>query len=589
MAANERRVVVDPVTRIEGHLRVQATLDKNNVIADATSTGTMWRGLEVILKGRDPRDAWAFVERICGVCTGIHALAAVRAVEDAIGIKIPKNANIIRNLINATLYTQDHIVHFYQLSALDWVDVVDALKADPREVAALQQKISPSHPLASPGYFRDVQNRLKKFVASGQLGIFANGYWGHPAMKLPSAVNLLATAHYLEALDFQREIIKIHTILGGKNPHPNYLVGGVACPINMHDSGAAGTMVNEVTMNYMRDIAQQSVEFVENVYLPDIKAIASFYPDWFKYGGGLVSKNVLCYGDFPEIANDWSDRSLQMPNGAIIDGKLTEVHPVDLRNPDEIQEFVDHSWYKYPEGKKGLHPWDGITEQAYELPKDSVGTRTKFSWIGSEGKYSWVKSPRWKGHMMEVGPLARLIVSIAKDVKHFKEPALDLLKELNLPLEAVYSTLGRHAARALECQWSAHKMVQYVNDLTANIRSGDETAANMDLWEPSKWPKSCKGVGFCEAPRGALGHWCVIENTRLTNWQAVVPTTWNASPRSNEGQKSAFETSLIGTPLADPKRPLEIIRTIHSFDPCLACASHVFDPEGEELCSVKVR
>ena len=578
MATNERRVVVDPITRIEGHLRVQAMLDKNNVISDAMSTGTMWRGLEVILKGRDPRDAWAFVERICGVCTGIHALAAVRAVEDAIGIKIPKNANIIRNLINATLYTHDHIVHFYQLSALDWVDVVDALKADPREVAELQQRISPHHPFASPGYFRDVQNRLKKFVASGQLGIFANGYWGHPAMRLPSAVNLLATAHYLEALDFQREIIKIHTILGGKNPHPNYLVGGVACPINMHGS-----------MNYMRDIARQSVEFVENVYLPDVKAIASFYPDWFKYGGGLVRKNVLCYGDFPEIANDWSEKSLQMPSGAIIDGKLDEVLPVDLRDPEQVQEFVDHSWYKYPEGKKGLHPWDGITDQDYGLPKGSVGTNTKFSWIGSEGKYSWIKSPRWKGHMMEVGPLARLIVSIAKDVKHFKEPALELLKELNLPVDAIYSTLGRHAARALECRWSAHKMVQYVDDLTANIRAGDEAAANMDFWEPKTWPKYCKGVGFCEAPRGALGHWCVIRDTRLENWQAVVPTTWNASPRSDEGQQSAFETSLMGTPLADPKRPLEIIRTIHSFDPCLACASHVFDPEGKELCNVKVR
>ena len=273
----DRRIVVDPVTRIEGHLRVQAVLGNGGkVITDSQSTGTMWRGLEVILKGRDPRDAWAFVERICGVCTGIHALAAVRSVEDAIGIKIPKNANIIRNLMNATLYTHDHIVHFYQLSALDWVDVVSSLSADPREVSELQKKISPHHPLSSPGYFRDVQNRLKKFVASGQLGIFANGYWGHPAMKLPPAINLLAVTHYLEALDFQREIIKIHTILGGKNPHPNYLVGGVACPINMHDTGAAGNMINEVTMNYMRDIAKQSVEFVQNVYLPDIKAIASF-------------------------------------------------------------------------------------------------------------------------------------------------------------------------------------------------------------------------------------------------------------------------------------------------------------------------
>ena len=586
---SERRIVVDPVTRIEGHLRVQATLGDDGRIADSMSTGTMWRGLEVILKGRDPRDAWAFVERICGVCTGIHALAAVRSVEDALGIKIPKNANIMRNLVNATLYVHDHLVHFYQLSALDWVDVVSALEADPRETAAIQQKISPSHPLASVGYFRDVQNRLKKFVASGLLGIFKNGYWGHPAMKLPPAVNLLAVTHYLEVLDFQKEIIKIHTILGGKNPHPNYLVGGMACPINMHDTGAQGTMVNEVTLNYMRDIAKRSLEIVENVYLPDIKAIAGFYPEWFKYGAGLSNKNVLCYGEFPEIANDWSDASMQLPRGAIINGNLNEVHDVDLRDLNEIQEFVDHSWYRYPDAGKGLHPWEGITEQAFELSKGSVGDKTKFEWLGADGKYSWIKSPRWKGHMMEVGPLSRLVMGVAKNVPHIKEPAMALLEELNAPLEAVFSTLGRHAARALECRWAAQKMVQYVDDLTANIRAGDECAANMEKWEPSTWPKEARGVGFCEAPRGALGHWCVIKDTRIANWQAIVPTTWNASPRSPSGELGAFEQSLIGTPVAVEDQPLEIIRTIHSFDPCLACATHLLSPKGEELCSVKVR
>ena len=586
---SERRIVVDPVTRIEGHLRVQAVLGTDGRIVDSMSTGTMWRGLEVILKGRDPRDAWAFVERICGVCTGIHALAAVRSVEDALGIRIPKNANIMRNLVNATLYVHDHLVHFYQLSALDWVDVVSALEADPRETAALQQKISPSHPMASVGYFRDVQNRLKKFVASGQLGIFKNGYWGHPAMKLPPAVNLLAVTHYLEVLDFQKEIIKIHTILGGKNPHPNYLVGGMACPINMHDTGGQGTMVNEVTLNYMRDIARRSLEIVENVYLPDIKAIAGFYPEWFRYGAGLSNRNVLCYGDFPEIANDWSDASLQFPKGAIINGNLNEVHDVNVRDLNEIQEFVDHSWYRYADPAKGLHPWEGTTEQAFELPKGSVGTKTKFEWLGTEGKYSWVKSPRWKGHMMEVGPLARLVMGIAKNVPHIREPALALLDELHAPLEAVYSTLGRHAARALECHWAAKKMVQYTDDLTANIRAGDETAANMEKWDPKTWPKECRGAGLCEAPRGALGHWCVIRDTRIENWQAIVPTTWNASPRSSKGEKGAFEQSLIGTPVADEKRPLEIIRTIHSFDPCLACATHLLTPESEELCRVQVR
>ena len=495
----------------------------------------------------------------------------------------------MRNLVNATLYVHDHLVHFYQLSALDWVDVVSALEADPRETAAIQQKISPSHPLASVGYFRDVQNRLKKFVASGQLGIFKNGYWGHPAMKLPPAVNLLAVTHYLEVLDFQKEIIKIHTILGGKNPHPNYLVGGMACPINMHDTGAQGTMVNEVTLNYMRDIAKRSLEIVENVYLPDIKAIAGFYPEWFKYGAGLSNKNVLCYGEFPEIANDWSDASMQLPRGAIINGNLNEVHDVDLRDLNEIQEFVDHSWYRYPDAGKGLHPWEGITEQAFELSKGSVGDKTKFEWLGADGKYSWIKSPRWKGHMMEVGPLSRLVMGVAKNVPHIKEPAMALLEELNAPLEAVFSTLGRHAARALECRWAAQKMVQYVDDLTANIRAGDECAANMEKWEPSTWPKEARGVGFCEAPRGALGHWCVIKDTRIANWQAIVPTTWNASPRSPSGELGAFEQSLIGTPVAVEDQPLEIIRAIHSFGPCLACATHLLSPKGEELCSVKVR
>ncbi len=587
--SEQRRVVVDPVTRIEGHLRMQAVLDDNNTIVDAMSTGTMWRGLEVILKGRDPRDAWAFVERICGVCTGVHALSAVRAVEDALNIKIPKNANIMRNLMAATLYAQDHLVHFYQLSALDWVDVVSALDADPEETSAIQKKISPKHPLSSPGYFRDVQNRLKKFVASGQLGIFNKGYWGHPGMKLPPAVNLLAVTHYLEVLDFQKEIVKIHTILGGKNPHPNYLVGGMACPINMHDTGAQGTMLNQITINYMRNIAKRTVEFMENVYKPDLLAIASFYPEWFKMGGGLSGKNVLSYGDFPQFANDDSDASLLLPRGAIINGDLSKVYDVDLKNPDEIQEFVDHSWYKYPDASKGLHPFDGVTEQDYNLSEGSVGTRTKYEWLAPDGKYSWIKSPRWRGHMMEVGPLARLVIGIAKDVPHLKEPALGVLHDLNLPLEAAFSTLGRHAARMLEGVWASHLMVDLIDQLEANIKAGDEVAANMEFWEPSTWPKECRGAGFAEAPRGALGHWCSIKDTRIANWQAIVPTTWNASPRSNDGKQSTYELSCIGTPMARPKEPLEILRTIHSFDPCLACATHVYDPEGEELCTVKVR
>ncbi|MFM2447452.1 MAG: hypothetical protein RI936_1899 [Pseudomonadota bacterium] len=587
-AAGGKRVVVDPVTRIEGHLRIQAVLDNKNVITDAMSTGTMWRGLEVILKGRDPRDAWAFVERICGVCTGIHALAAVRAVEDAIGIKIPKNANIIRNLMNATLYAQDHLTHFYQLHGLDWIDVVSALKADPKRTSEIQQSIS-NHPMSSPAYFRDVQNRLKKFVESGQLGIFANAYWGNPAYKLPPEVNLLGTVHYLEALDFQKEIVKIHTILGGKNPHPNYLVGGVPVPINVGETGSASVMVSQVYLNYIRDIAKNSIAFIDQVYLPDLLAIAGFYKDWGKIGGGLSSKNIMCYGDFPEIANDWSSKSLAMPNGIILNGNLKEIQEVDLRAPDQIQEWVTHSWYKYPDEAVGLHPWDGVTDQNFKLGKGTEGTKTNIQWLGAEEKYSWVKSPRWKGHAVEVGPLARYVLAYAKGIPEFKEPLEKSLKQLDLPVAAVFSTLGRTLARGLEASWAAHKMLQYVDELTANIKAGDTATANVEKWEPSTWPTQCKGVGYCEAPRGALGHWVKIRDTRIDTWQAVVPTTWNASPRDPKGQMGAYEASLLGTPMAVPDQPLEILRTIHSFDPCLACATHVISPEGEEIVKVQVR
>ncbi len=585
---SNKNIVVDPITRIEGHLRMQAVLNDDNVIVDAMSTGTMWRGLEIILKGRDPRDAWAFVERICGVCTGIHALSAVRAVEDALGIDIPKNANIIRNLINATLYCQDHVTHFYQLHGLDWIDLVSALNADPKQTSILQQSISP-HPMSSPAYFKSVQDKLKKFVASGQLGIFANAYWGNPAYKLPAEANLLGVTHYLEALDFQRKIVKVHTILGGKNPHPNYLVGGVPCPINMNDTGAQGIMINQVWMNYMRDIANETIKFIDEVYYPDLMAIQSFYKDWYKIGGGLSNKNLLCYGDFPKYANDYSEKSLLMPNGAIIDGNFKEVLPVDLKDPKQIQEFVDHSWYSYPKPDEGLHPWDGITEPNFELGKGTEGTKTDIKWLGKESRYSWIKAPRWNGRSMETGPLARMLVAYAKNMPIQTALVDEALQKAGVPAEALMSTLGRTLARCLEARMMAQEMLQCVNDLTENIKNGDEVAANMDKWDPKTWPKQCKGVGPAEAPRGALGHWCVIEDGLIKNWQAVVPSTWNASPRDPKGQLGAYEAALLGTPVAIADQPLEILRTIHSFDPCLACATHVLDVEGKELCSVKVR
>ena len=581
-----RRIVVDPVTRIEGHLRVEVNVDGGNVIRNAVSTGTMWRGLEVILKGRDPRDAWAFTERICGVCTGTHALTSVRAVEDALDIQIPENANTIRNMMQLTLYVQDHIVHFYHLHALDWVDVVSALKADPKATSVLAQSIS-SWPLSSPGYFRDLQARLKAFVDSGQLGPFRNAYWGHPAYKLPPEANLMAVAHYLEALDFQKEIVKIHTVFGGKNPHPNWLVGGVPNPINMNDVGAAAC-INIERLNLVSSIIDRSIEFTEQVYLPDLMAIAGFYKDWL-YGGGLSGQSVLAYGDIPEHANDYSAKNLLLPQGAIINGKLADVQPVDLRAPGEIQEFVSHSWYKYADETKGLHPFDGETEPNFVLGPNSKGAKTNIEAVDEGAKYSWIKAPRWKGHAMEVGPLARWVVGYAQGNPEFKEPVEATLKQLDVPVAALFSTLGRTAARGLECQWAAHKLKYFYNKLVANIAAGDSNTANMKKWTPDTWAHRSKGVGFTEAPRGALGHWIKIDSGKIASYQCIVPTTWNGSPRDPQGNIGAFEAALLNTPMADPKQPLEILRTLHSFDPCLACATHVISEDGRELSTVTVR
>ncbi len=579
-----QRVVVDPICRIEGHLRIEVNLDTENVIRNAVSTGTMWRGLEIILKGRDPRDAWAFTERICGVCTGVHALTSVRAVEDALGIEIPTNANHIRNLMMLAQYTQDHLVHFYHLHALDWVDVVSALSADPKATSALQQSISTWHK-SSPGYFRDVQARIKRFVESGQLGPFSNAYWGSPAYKLPPEANLMAVTHYLEALDFQREIVKIHTVFGGRNPHPNWVVGGMPCSFSLNETGG----INMEWLNLVSSIIDRSIEFIDKVYIPDLTAIASFYPEWTTYGGGLSSTNLLSYGDFPRVANDWSQENMYMPGGAIINGDLSTVHEVDTRDPEQVQEFVAHSWYKYPDENKGLHPWDGVTDPNFELGPDTKGTKTNIQEIDEGAKYSFVKAPRWRGHAMEVGPLARYVIAYARGNEEIKAQVDGLLGALGLPLTALFSTLGRTAARGLECSWAAHKMRVVFDDMMANLKAGDTATSNMDLWEPSSWPKDTKGVGLVEAPRGALGHWVHIKDSKIENYQAIVPTTWNASPRDPAGNIGAYEAALLGTPMVNAEQPLEILRTIHSFDPCLACATHVIAPDGQELATVKVR
>ena len=565
------RVVVDPVTRIEGHLRIEAVVE-NGVITDAFSAGTMVRGLEKILIGRDPRDAWAITERVCGVCTTVHALTSVRAVESALGIVVPPTAELIRNIMMATQYVQDHVVHFYHLHALDWVDIVNALKADPKKAAEIAQTFS-KWDKNTPAYFSEVQDKIKAFAASG-LGIFANGYWGHPAYKLPPEVNLIAVAHYLDALMWQKEIVKIHAVFGGKNPHPNYLVGGVPCSINMNEVAA----INSERLNLVKRLIDQADEFVNEVYIPDVLAVASFYKDWAGHGGGL--KNYMSYGEFPTKGYSQPD-SFKYARGVVLNRDLSTVHPVNAKDSEEIKEYISSSWYSYEGGDNvGIHPWAGETKLNYTGPKPPFET------LEGHEKYSFLKTPRWKEQPMEVGPLARLLVSFAAGRTDVKDAVVGTLGKLNVPVDALFSTLGRVAARALDAELAMNYLKEFYDELIGRVKINEVSTFNGELWEPKSWPADAEGVGLTEAPRGALAHWIKIHNGAIENYQLVVPTTWNGSPRDAKRQRSAFEESLIGTPVAKIDEPVEILRTIHSFDPCLACAVHLYDPQGRHLHQV---
>ena len=565
------RVVVDPITRIEGHLRIEAVVE-NGVITDAYSAGTMVRGLEKILVGRDPRDAWAITERVCGVCTTVHALTSVRAVESALGIAIPPTAELIRNIMMTTQYVQDHVIHFYHLHALDWVDIVNALKADPKKAAEIAASYS-SWDKNTAAYFSSVQDKIKAFAASG-LGIFANGYWGHPAYKLPPEVNLIAVAHYLDALEWQKEIVKIHAVFGGKNPHPNYLVGGVPCSISANEVAA----INTERLNLVSSLISQATEFVNQVYIPDVLTVAGFYKDWAKWGGGLT--NYLSYGEFPTKGYNQVE-SFRYPRGVVLNRDLTQVHPVNASDTQEIKEYIAHSWYSYDGGDStGLHPWSGETNLNYTGPKPP------FESLEGHDKYSFLKTPRWKEQPMEVGPLARLLVAYASGNTDVKELVGQTLGKLNVPAEALFSTLGRTAARALDAALAMTWLKEYFNELIERVRINEVSTFNGQMWEPKTWPSSCEGIGLTEAPRGALAHFIKIRNGAIENYQLVVPTTWNGSPRDAKQQRSSFEQALIGTPVANLEQPVEILRTIHSFDPCLACAVHLYDPQGRHLHQV---
>jgi hydrogenase large subunit len=564
------RVVVDPVTRIEGHLRIEAEVD-GGAVKDAWSSSTMFRGIEIILKGRDPRDAWAFTQRICGVCTTVHAIASIRAVENAIGAVPPPNAVILRNLIIAAQAVQDHVVHFYHLHALDWVDIVSALSADPAKTSALAESIS-DWPLSSPKYFAGVRDRVKTFVDRGQLGPFANAYWGHPAYRLPAEANLMAVAHYLEALDWQKEFIKMHAVLGGKNPHlQSFLVGGMATPVDPNSQAA----LNSHTIAQLRSFVSSARNFVSKVYIPDLLAVASFYKDWAGHGRGVG--NYLSFGDYPQ--DGLPDSVGFIPQGIIRNRDISTVEKFDQ---SKVAEYITHSWYTYAGGDQAsLHPLMGETAPNY------TGPNPPYEFLDTDQKYSWLKSPRYGDEPMEVGPLARMLVSYVSGLQPVKTLVDAVLKQLNVGPAALFSTLGRVAARGIETQVLADKMDDWVNALAANMESGDLRIQDNAKWDPSSWPAEATGYGLHEAPRGALSHWVNIRNGTIANYQCVVPSTWNAGPRDAKGRRGPYEEALLNTPVADPERPLEILRTVHSFDPCMACGVHVVDARGRELAKVR--
>lgn len=584
----KKHIVVDPITRIEGHLRIEAVIDENNTIVDAYSASTMFRGIEEILKGRDPRDCGLLAMRICGVCTGTHYQRSIEAVEDAFDITIPKNARLVRNLIQGALYIHDHLVHFYHLHALDFVDVVSALSADPKKTAEEARKwaaVSGEAPYTDgEGEFKAVQERVAKFVKQGRLGIFGNGYWGNKHYKLTPEQNLIGVTHYLKALDLQRDAAKMMAIFGGKNPHPqSIVVGGVTCVQDIQNP-ARIALYKQLLIDFRK--------FIKQAYLPDVYMAGTMYADEATdskatftelmqgkgvggTGGGLL--NYMSYGDFRLDDTGFYKAKTLFPSGIVYGGDLSKVEPVD---PDKIAEDVTHAWY---EGTKPLHPYDGQTIPNYTgLDKRDDG----IAYLKTDEKYSWIKSPIYNDTRVEVGPLARMIVGVASKDERITKYVMNFLKRGNLPVTVLFSAIGRTAGRAIETELMADVLLEWTDELAANAAAGDlRTWTEFDF---DKVSVKTKGMGLAEAPRGSLGHWVRVENGKVANYQAVVPSTWNAGPRDYKGRMGAYEASLIGTKVADPEAPLEIIRTIHSFDPCIACAVHVVDTKGKSLGVYKV-
>lgn len=566
-----QRIVVDPITRIEGHLRVEVIVDENNVVQEAYSGSTLWRGIEKIVRGRDPRDVGFMTQRICGVCTFSHYRGGIEAVENALGIQIPYNAELVRTLMNNALFLHDHSVHFYHLHALDFVDIVSALSADPKVASELAFEYCENPYACGWDHLKAVQERVKSFVAKGALGPFANAYWGHPTYHLTPEQNLIAVSHYLEGLRIQRTAAQMMAIFGGKNPHPQSLtVGGVTCVMDIESPARLG--------EYMVKF-QEVADFINRAYYPDLVMAGKAYATEPSVLNDVGTPNLLTNRTFMVGRNDYL-----FDTGIILNGDISKVHECD---ESKITEEATHSWYK---NDTALHPYDGETEPNFTGLKDEKTLNAKGELEDSKvfdtaGKYSWIKAPRYDGMPMQVGPLSNIVVNYAKGNPYVVPVVEKFLKDTALPVPAVLSTLGRTACRMIEAKVIADNGLKAFNNLVANLKAGDhETCAIYSIDKNKEY----KGRYIGHVPRGTLSHWCRIKNGVIANWQAVVPSTWNASPKDAKGQMASYEACMIGMKIADLTQPLEIIRKIHSYDPCIACAVHVMDIKGNHISEYKV-
>ncbi|MCR6578889.1 nickel-dependent hydrogenase large subunit [Campylobacter insulaenigrae] len=565
-----KKIIIDPLTRIEGHLRVEVIVDDNNVIKEAYSGSTLWRGLETIVKGRDPRDAGFLTQRICGVCTFSHYRAGIIAVENALGITPPLNAILTRTLMNAALYLHDHVVHFYQLHGLDFVDVVSALSADVKKASEEAFKYTDIPYATGADKLLEVQQKLKTFVDKGNLGPFANAYYGHPTYRFTPEQNLIALSHYLECLRIQRVIAQAMAIFGAKNPHPQSLtVGGVTCVMDL---------LNPSRMAEYMTKFQEVADFVNRAYYPDLIMAAKAYSQEASVLNDVGVNNFYTEREFQISKDEWL-----FEGGIIKNGDLSKVEEVD---EEKITEEATRSWYA---DNEPLHPYDGKTNPNYTglvdgESIDDKGNQVHSKVFDTKGKYSWIKAPRYENLPMQVGPLANMLVNYAKGNKLVVDATDAFLKASGLPLNALMSTLGRTGARAIEAKIISDNGLRAFNSLVENLKSDENTCATYMIDKNKEY----KGRFMGSAPRGALSHWCRIKDGVIENWQAVVPSTWNASPKDSNGIGGSYEQCLIGTKLADVKQPLEVIRAIHSYDPCIACAVHVMDTKGNNLSEYKV-